>query len=100
MLESVVSKLQDNVDGEDLERELRRAGARLRAEAEHAADEIDPRSRDQAAVIAIAVVLSLVAIGATIVLRQRAAAKRAAARARRSKAAAKRRASKAGSKAA
>jgi hypothetical protein len=99
-LGSVVVKVQDSLDGEDLERELRRAGSRLRTEAEHAADEFDPRSRNQAAVIAVVLVLSLIVIGATLVRRQRAAAKRAAARAKRSKAAAKRRTSEAPSKAA
>jgi hypothetical protein len=97
-LGSVVGKLQDSIDGEDWERELRSAGARLRTEAEHVADEIDPRSRNQAAAIALVLVLSLVAIGATLVLRQRATAKRAAARAKRAKAAAKRRATKPSSK--
>lgn len=97
-LGSVVSKLQDSIDGDDLERELRHVGARLRAEAAQAADDLDTPSRNQAAVIAIVVVLSLVAIMATVGLRRRAAAKRAAARAKRSRAAAKRRTSKATSK--
>ena len=97
-LGSVVSKIQDSIDGEELERELRHVGARLRAEAAQAADDLDAPSRNQAAVIAIVVVLSLVAIMATIGLRRRAAAKRAAARAKRSRAAAKRRHSKAASK--
>ncbi len=91
---SVVSKIQDRVDGEEFERELRHAGTRLRAEAAQAADELEAPSRNQAAVIAIVVVLSLVTIMATIGLRRRAAAKRAAARAKRSRAAAKRRTSK------
>jgi len=95
---SVVSKIQDRVDADELERELRHVGARLRAEAAQAADELDTPSRNQAAVIAIVVVLSVVAIMATIGLRRRAAAKRAAARAKRSRAAAKRRTSQANSK--